>query len=226
MSAYSGLAGNYVRTSRCIFVIVLPTCLIPRFRSFAGILLSRGGSSCLRRVSYRVWSLCCVEKGQPQQVTAVDGLLYKVYLRMSHMFVPILKNVFNRYFTQGAILSTITKGVITLLKKGGWYVWEELDDYKPITLLNTELKILSWILVNRLRIVVTDVIEPDQNYTVKGRSIQNNSSDSRDHRRNRKRHWSCADQCRSVQSLRRGGSLVSGGGFGDRRVRTGVLQID
>ena len=33
--------------------------------------------------------------------------------------------------------------MITLLKKGGKHVWEGLDDYTPITLLNTELKILS-----------------------------------------------------------------------------------
>ena len=49
----------------------------------------------------------------------LDGLPYKVYLRMSHMFVPILTNVFNHWFAQGAIPGSITQGVITLLKKGG-----------------------------------------------------------------------------------------------------------
>ena len=56
---------------------------------------------------------------------------------MSQMFVPILTDVFNHWFAQGAIPGSITKGVITLLKKGGRYVWEDLDDYRPITLLNT-----------------------------------------------------------------------------------------
>ena len=37
----------------------------------------------------------------------------------------------------GAILGSITKGVMTLLKKGGRHVWEDLDDYRLITLLNT-----------------------------------------------------------------------------------------
>ena len=73
----------------------------------------------------------------------LDGLPYEVYLRMSHMFVPILTDMFNHWFAQGAIPGSVTKGVITLLKKGGRHVWEGLDDYRPITLLNTELKILA-----------------------------------------------------------------------------------
>ena len=104
----------------------------------------------------------------------LDDFPYEVYLKMSHMFVPILMNVFNHWFAQGAIPGSITKGVITLLKKGEKHVWEELDDYRPITLLNIERKILAQILANCLRIVVRDLIRPEQNYTVKGRSIQNN----------------------------------------------------
>ena len=58
----------------------------------------------------------------------LDGLPYEVYLRMSHMFVPILTDVFNHWFTQGAIPGSITKGVITLLKKEGRHVRGKLDD--------------------------------------------------------------------------------------------------
>ena len=49
----------------------------------------------------------------------LDGLPYEMYLRMAYMFVPILTNVFSHWFAQGAIPGIITKGVITLLKKGG-----------------------------------------------------------------------------------------------------------
>ena len=69
---------------------------------------------------------------------------------------------------------SITKGVITLLKKGGRHVREELDDYRPITLLNTKLKILARVLSNRLQLVISDLIGPEQNYAVKGRSIRDN----------------------------------------------------
>ena len=104
----------------------------------------------------------------------LDGLPYEVYLRMSHMFVPILTDMFNHWFAQGAIPGSVTKGVITLLKKGGRHIWEGLDDYRPITLLNTELKILAGVLTNRLQLVISDLIGPEQTYAVKRRSIQDN----------------------------------------------------
>ena len=64
--------------------------------------------------------------------------------------------------------------MITLRKKGGKHVWEGLNDYRPITQLNTELKTLARILANRLQLVISDLIDPEQTYAVKGRSIQNN----------------------------------------------------
>ena len=73
-----------------------------------------------------------------------------------------------------AILGNVSKDVIILLKKGNRYVWEDLDDFRPITLLNTEFKILAWVLANFLQLVISDLIRPEQNYAMKGRSIQNN----------------------------------------------------
>ena len=73
----------------------------------------------------------------------LDSLPYEVYLRPLHLFVPILTDMFNHWFAQGAIPGSLTKGVITLLKKGARHVCRGLDDYRPITLLNTELKILA-----------------------------------------------------------------------------------
>ena len=40
------------------------------------------------------------------------------------MFVPILTDMFNHWFAQEAIPGSVTKGVITLLKKVGRHVWE------------------------------------------------------------------------------------------------------
>ena len=44
------------------------------------------------------------------------------------MFVPILTDMFNHWFARGTIPSSITKGVITLLKKEGRQFRGELDD--------------------------------------------------------------------------------------------------
>ena len=99
-----------------------------------------------------------------------DKMVYP--MRLQHMFV--LMDMFNHWFAQRAILGCITKDVITLLKKGGSHVWEGLDDYRFITLLNTELKILAQVLANHLQLVINGLIGPEQNYAVKGRSIQDN----------------------------------------------------
>ena len=97
-------------------------------------------------------------------------------------------DVFNHWFTQGAIPGSITKGVITLLKKEGRHVRAKLDDYRPITLLNTELKILARVLANRLQLVIKDLIGPEQNNAVKGRSIQDNLQYVRQIPEGRRRH--------------------------------------
>ena len=88
------------------------------------------------------------------------------------MFVPILTNMFNHWFAQGAIPGSVSKGVIALLKKESRHGRGELDDYRSITLLNTELKILARVLVKRLQLVISEMVGPKQNYAVKGRSIQ------------------------------------------------------
>ena len=90
------------------------------------------------------------------------------------MFVPILTGMFNHWFAKGAIPGSVTKGVITLPKKGDRLVWDGLDDYRPITLLNTELKILTRVLANHLQVVISDLISAEETFGVKGRSIQDN----------------------------------------------------
>ena len=51
----------------------------------------------------------------------LDGLPNQVYLRMSHIFVPIQTDLFNHWFAHGAIPGSINKGMITLLKATGMF---------------------------------------------------------------------------------------------------------
>ena len=88
-------------------------------------------------------------------------------MRRTLYFVRQVSSAVSKAAVQTVV--SITKGVITLLKKGGRHVWEELNNYRPITLLNTELKILVQVLENHLQLVISDLIEPEQNYAVKGR---------------------------------------------------------
>ena len=79
-----------------------------------------------------------------QQIARSGWFALEVYLRLPHMFVSILTDMFNHWFTQGAIpgnvTKVVTKGGITLLKKSCRHVLKNLEDYRPIILLNPELK--------------------------------------------------------------------------------------
>ena len=64
----------------------------------------------------------------------------------------------------------LPKGVITLQKKAGRHIWEDLDDNRRIT----ELKILAQVLANFLQLIISDLNGPVQNYPMKGRSFHDN----------------------------------------------------
>ena len=112
----------------------------------------------------------CVEAGRPQQVAGTKWFALRSVLEDVTHVCPYSDGYVQPLVRPGSV----TKGVITLLKKGGQHVGEGLDDYRPITLLNTELKILARVLANHLQHVISDLIGPEQTFAVKGRSIQDN----------------------------------------------------
>ena len=61
------------------------------------------------------------------------------------------------------------KGVLTLLHKGGER--ENIKNWRPLTLLNCDYKIIAKILSERLKIVLPKIIHTDQKGFVKGRNI-------------------------------------------------------
>ena len=122
-----------------------PDLLLQEFRSYLIDFLHLGAAeaaSCEGVITeYKVRDV--LKQVGLNKLPGLDGLLSEVYLRLPHMFVPILTDMFNDWFAQGAIPGSVTKGETTLPKKSGSHVWERLDDYRPITQLNTELKILD-----------------------------------------------------------------------------------
>ena len=101
----------------------------------------------------------------------IDGLPYEVYLRLSHMFVPLLATIYNNWLRQGTIPQRFTRGIVKLLRKnkhGG----DGISNFRPLTMLNTDLIILAKILADRLQTALPSLIAPDQSCAVKGRTIQ------------------------------------------------------
>ena len=87
------------------------------------------------------------------------------------MFVPLLATIFDNWMRQGTIARRFTRGIVKLLRKnkhGG----DGISNFRPLTMLNTDLKILAKILANRLQTILPSLICPEQTCAVKGRTIQ------------------------------------------------------
>ena len=101
-----------------------------------------------------------------------DGLSPEFY----KCFWPDLKNVLidslNDGYYKGELSQSQRQGILTLLfKKGDKRV---LDNWRPISLLNTDYKILARVLSQRLQRVIQKLVSSDQTGYIKGRSAANN----------------------------------------------------
>ncbi|XP_063447938.1 uncharacterized protein LOC134727487 [Mytilus trossulus] len=98
-----------------------------------------------------------------------DGIISEFYVLywdiIKEDFFSLLQEIFN-----DTILSNSQhKGVLTLLHKGGER--ENIKNWRPLTLLNCDYKIIAKILSERLKIVLPKIIHTDQKGFVKGRNI-------------------------------------------------------
>ena len=102
----------------------------------------------------------------------LDGLSGEFY----QTFWPILKNdlfsVLNHSFLTGSLPRSFGRAVITLLPKKGDLA--DIANWRPVSLLNNDYKILARLLANRLKECIGSVVGEDQTYCVPGRSIHDN----------------------------------------------------
>ena len=98
-----------------------------------------------------------------------DGIVsefYKEYWYLIHeKITEVLRYIFN--------IKTLTpsqyNAILTLLYKKGER--EDIRNWRPISLLNVDYKIVTKVLAERLKIVLPKIIHPDQKGFVKGRNI-------------------------------------------------------
>ena len=88
---------------------------------------------------------------------------------------PIIKedfyNLCNQFHSGDLNLESINDGLITLIPKIGSP--ETTNDYRPITLLNCCLKVITKILANRLQKIILKIVHWNKYGFLKGRTIQN-----------------------------------------------------
>ena len=105
-----------------------------------------------------------------------DGLPYELYRVFAAELVPVLARVFNSAFEDTlnpSPLAQLLDGVICLLAKPG-QSQEELSGYRPITLLNCDVKLIMSILSGRLQLPLDYLIDIVQSAFLRERDISDN----------------------------------------------------
>ena len=102
----------------------------------------------------------------------LDGLSVEFYKQFWGVIGVFLVNMYNDLFEQGELTESQKISVITLIyKKGDKYL---LKNYRPISLSNTDYKIIAQVLANRLHQVLPSMISHEQSGYVKNRLIGHN----------------------------------------------------
>ena len=104
----------------------------------------------------------------------IDGLpieFYKCFwVRIGHFLLRSL----NEAFYKGELSVTQKRGIITCIPKGN-KPREYMKNWRPISLLSTDYKILTSILANRMKTILGKIISQNQKGFLKGRFIEENT---------------------------------------------------
>ena len=107
-----------------------------------------------------------------------DGLTAEFYKTFCTVIGNDLVEVINNGFQKGELSITIRRGVIVLIPKGGEKKLKK--NWRPISLLNYDYKIITKVLTSRLRDILPKIIHPNQKCGIKGRSIHDGAALIRD----------------------------------------------
>ena len=107
-----------------------------------------------------------------EKTPGCDGLPAEFYQTFWSILGCDLVQVFNSCYDSGTLSNSQRLGIISQLYKKGDAT--DPDNWRPISLLCADYKILSKTLANRLLLVIGNVINPDQTCGVPGRFIGEN----------------------------------------------------
>jgi len=99
-----------------------------------------------------------------------DGLTHEFYRLLIDKVTPVLKTVFNRVMRTGVMPISWHKNILVLIPKKEENL-EELGSWRPISLVNSDVKIFMKILADRLNSICGKLITNGQQGFIKGRQI-------------------------------------------------------
>ena len=114
-------------------------------------------------------SINLLKKGKSPGIDGIPSEFYiKFWYLIKHKFFEVIKHIEE---TESLTISQY-RGVICLLFKQGNR--DEITNWRPITLLNTDYKLIAITYANRLKEILPDLINEDQKAYIEGRQIIEN----------------------------------------------------
>ena len=114
-----------------------------------------------------------LSKTNPFKTPGKDGISYKFYKLFIHSLYPLMLEVFNSFISGDPLPYHMKEGMISSIFKGKGDR-SDLNNWRPITLLNTDYKLFTSIINNRLLSVLSDKINLNQSGFIKNRFIIEN----------------------------------------------------
>ncbi|CAM5148391.1 unnamed protein product [Eretmochelys imbricata] len=103
---------------------------------------------------------------------SMDGLTVEFYRMFWDILSPDLVTAWAESLQSGVLPLSCRRAVLALLPKKGDL--RNLQNWRPVSLLSTDYKVVVKAISLRLGSVLADMIHPDQTYTVLGRTIFDN----------------------------------------------------
>ena len=107
---------------------------------------------------------------QKNKTPGNDGLTIEFYVAFWSLIGRPLVDCVNYSYEFGELSNSQKQAIITLIEKKGKEK-RLIKNWRPISLTNVDAKIISKVLAKRLEKVLPNLIHPNQNAFVKGRSI-------------------------------------------------------
>ena len=108
-----------------------------------------------------------------------DGLTAEFYKAFMPSLAPLLLTLYTTSYLQGALPQMFNEAYITVLEKSP-NDRTSVGGYRPISLLNTDYKILAKILVNKIQPHLHTIVHPNQYCSIPGRNIETLNHNIRD----------------------------------------------
>jgi len=117
--------------------------------------------------------LSALQSMQNNKSPGPDGLSKEFYLTFFNLMSPTLVRLYCLIYEKGILTPSQRTSYISLICKDPNNS-EQMKNWRPISLLNYDYKIVSKIMATRLGGVIENIVHPDQSSSIKSRSILDN----------------------------------------------------